>query len=943
MSERLQRALPHLPLSGVGARVGLHTGWTVLDTRTLQGEAPRVVSWLASQAGPGEVLVGETAWKQVRGAFETEALGAREFSGMAGPVPLRVYRVLREWEAQVRFERTLVAGGLTPLVGREHELRRMLELWERAREGQGAFLLLSGEAGLGKSRLLQELRERVPPETATRLRLQCWPRLSVRSIHLAAELLQRLLCFSPEGLPQRHLEELEARLDTLGLPEEHAHLLGLLLGLPVPEKAPLYRLTPARRREKTHEALADLLLGMARQRPVLLAIEDLHWAYSSWLEFLGVLLERVEGAPLLVVLSARPEFQPPWPSRSWLHRSAVERLPAQLAASLVKEAARGVPLPEETVRTLVEKTDGIPLFIEEMTRTVLEGGAVASIPVTLQELLLARLDLLPSRRKELAQLGAVVGRDFSLAQLAAITGREDTDLRRELAGLVEAGLLQEEREENGGPGYQFRHALFQEAAYQSLSRGERRQHHRRIAQVLVERFPETVEARPEVLAHHHTEAGEPARAIPYWGRAGQLAFRRMAVPEVVSYLTRALELLRGLPETGRPPGEELEMLTALSFSQALLRGFHSPEVARTYVRIWELLRREGEVQPQLRGCFWSIFFYHKPRAEFLQCQELAELLVHEGERQRSPKLLAAGYEMMALVFMYRGRMRSSLEYCERALAAEPSSPEQDEDPSWIEGLTHASLIRSVSGRLEEARESGGEAQALARRLGDPFVLWLVLIFADMACMLRREVQEALCLAEEIIVNSSERTYLQWPAWPRIIRGWALAELGRPREGLVLARQEVSRWRALGLQGGRTYSLGVLAGIHLKLGEVHEGLTVVREALELMEATGERGFEAELHRLRGELLRIGGREREARQALFGAITVAREQGALLYELRATVSLGQLSRDTGHPEAARKLLARSLAGFDASVDSTDLREARALLEQLSAGVAPHVSPP
>jgi class 3 adenylate cyclase/tetratricopeptide (TPR) repeat protein len=942
LPENLQRRLSHLSLSGSGTRVGLHTDRVVLDGRALRGEAPMVVSWLASQAGPGEVLVGETTWKQVRGAFETKDLGARDFQGLARPANPHVYRVLRERTGRVRFERTLVEGGLTPLVGREHELRRLLELWDGAREGQGAFLLLRGEAGIGKSRLIQELREWVPPETVTRLRLQCWPRLCASAPHPAVEVLQRLLRFSPEGSPQRHLEELEAQLHTLGLSEEYAQLLGLLLGLPVPEGAPMYRLTIERRREKIHEALADLLLGMARRRPVLLAVEDLHWADSSWLEFLGVLLDRIEEAPLLVVLSARPEFQPAWPSRPWLHRLPVERLPAELAATLVKEAARGAPLPEETVRELVGKTDGIPLFIEEMTRVVLEGGEVASIPVTLHELLLARLDLLPSRRKELAQLGAVVGREFSLALLAAVTEGEAADLRRELAGLVEAGLLQE-WEGEGEPGYQFRHALFQEAAHQSLSRGERRQHHRRIAQVLVALFPEAVEARPEVLAHHHTEAGEPALAIPYWGRAGQLAFRRMAVPEVVSYLTRALDLLRGLPETRRPPGAELEMLTSLSFSQALLRGFESPEVARTYVRIWELLRREGEIRPQLHECFWSIFSYHKTRAEFLRCHELAELLVHEGERQGSPKLLAAGYWMMALDFMFWGRMRSAREYCERALAVEPSSLKQHEDPSWIESRTHASIIRSVSGRLEEARENGGEAQALARRLGDPFVLWLVLTFADIACMFRREVQEALRLADEIIANSSERNYWQWPAWPRIIRGWALAELGQPREGLVLARQEASRWRALGLQGGRTYSLGVLAGIHLKLGQVREGLTVVREALELMQATGERGFEVELRRLCGELLRAGGSETEGRQELFHAIAVAREQGTLLYELRATVSLGRLLRDTGHSEEARKLLARILARFDESVDSVDLSEARALLEQLSAPVAAEVPHP
>jgi tetratricopeptide (TPR) repeat protein len=718
--------------------------------------------------------------------------------------------------------------------------------------------------------------------------------------------LQRLLRFSPEGSPQRHLEELMEQLGGMGLPEEHAHPLGVLLGLPVPEGASVYRLTHERRREKTHEALADLLLGLARRRPMLVAVEDMHWADSSWLEFLGSLLERLEGVPLLVVLSARPEFQPPWPSRSWFHPLTLERLPAQLAASLVKEAARGVPLPEETVRTLVEKTDGIPLFIEEMTRTVLEGGAVASIPVTLQELLLARLDLLPSRRKALAQLGAVVGRDFSLALLAAVMGREDSDeLRRELAGLVEAGLLEEEREENGGPGYQFRHALFQEAAYQSLSRGERRQHHRRIAQVLVERFPETVEARPEVLAHHYTEAGELERALSYWQKAGMLAVQHMAMPEAVSHLTRALELLRTLPEAQRRPGAERWVLTTLGFSQALLWGYDSPEVARTFTQARELepLLRMDVAPRELEDACWSHFTYHEARAEFLQCHELAGWLRREGERQRSPLLLAAGDCMRALVSAYEGHARSAQESIERAVASARANGEPQGELLLAPVLSFASAIHSVSGQCARAREDDREALELIRRGEAPFIVRMVMTYMALACQSRREVTTALRYADEVLAISSERGPWLWPAWARVIRGWALVELARPQEGLALLRQELARWREQRILGGRTYGLGMLAEAHLRLGQVPEGLSVVQEALGLTRVTGEHGNEAELHRLRGELLCVGGRKAEARQDFLRAIALAREQGALLYELRAVVALGRLLGDTGRPEAVR----------------------------------------
>ncbi|MCY1074293.1 protein kinase domain-containing protein [Archangium lansingense] len=941
--ELLQRKLPLLSLSGLGAKVGLHTDRMVLDTRALQGEAPRVVSWLAGQAEPGEVLVSEATWRQVRGAFETESLGARDFMGLAGPAPMEVHRVLREREVRVRFDRTLMAGGLTPLVGREPELRRLLELWDGARDGRGAFVLVRGEAGIGKSRLLQELRERVPPETATRWRFQCWSRLGASALPPVAEVLQRLLRFSPEGTPQRHLEELEAQLGERGLPEEDIQLLGLLLSLPVPEGSPVYRFTPARRQEKTYEALVDVLLCMARQRPVLLAVEDLHWADSSWLEFLATLLERLESARLLVVLSARPEFQPAWPSRGGFHRLFLERLPAGLAMELVRQAAGDRELQEETVRELVGKTDGIPLFLEEMTRWVLEGGALASIPVTLHELLLARLDLLPSRQKTLAQLGAVVGRDFSLALLAAVTGREDSDLRRELGGLVEAGLLGEEREETDEPQYQFRHTLFQEAAYQSLPRSERRQQHQHIARVLVARFPAVVEARPEVLAYHYTEAGEPALAIPSWYQAGMLAYKRMAIPEMAGHLSRAQALLRGLPEPLGPPVQELRLLTGLGYAQSRLQGFGSPEVTRTYTRVWELVRRMDELTPQLESSLWNIFTFHHCRAELHLCHELAEKVVRQGERQRSPELLAMGYQMRASELGSKGRVRSALESNERAMACARSVPEAHRGRLLARSLALASNLQSVSGRLEQARESGREALSLARSTGEPFVLPVVLLYTLLACVIRWDVQEALRLADESLAISGERSDWLLPVWVNATRGGLLVGLGQPREGLMLVQQKVTRCRAQGLQDLLPYCLFMLAYAHLKLGQAGEGLRAVDEALDEVREKGMLGYEPDMHRVRGELLRVGGREREARSAFFRALAVAREQGALLLELRATVGLGRLLRDTGRPEVARRLLSRILGRFEVGVDSADLAEARLLLEQLSGGEVPGVVSP
>ena len=938
LPQLLQRKLPRLPVV-LAVSVGIHTDEVVLREGALapwrqgpllQGDAPNLTEWLAREAGPGEVVVGATAWRRVRGTFETAPLGARTFEGVLGSKGLELHRVLRERKATSRFEQVLAVGGLTPLVGRQRELGWLRERWEQARQERGSFILVSGEAGMGKSRLIQELCEHVSAGACLLLRTQCWSRFSTRAVHpMVAVLQDALQALIPEP-PGHWMRELEVRHEDFGLSSEEIHLVGLLLELPIPKDSPVLQLTPERRKEKSLAVLVHFLMHMAHCGcPVLVVVEDVHWADSILLELLGLFLEHVERGRCLVVLSARPEFRPDWPPRPGFHRLALERLPEGLAAILVKQSAHGRELPEETVQHLVAKTDGIPLFIEEMTRMVLEGGAAASIPVTLHELLLARLDLLPSRQKALAQLCAVVGRDFPWALLLAVSERKEAGLRRELAGLVEAGLLQA-REGPEGPGFQFRHALLQDAAYQSLPRGMRRQHHQRIAQVLVERFPEVVASRPEVLAHHFKEAGEYEAAIRHGTRAGVLAIQRWALREAVGHLSKALDLLRGLPEASQHAREELRILTVLCMPLLALQTYRSLEVERLYTRMCELLPGVEENLPLLKQAYGGVISYFYIRGQFPQAYALARKFLSLGERHQDPETLCLAHRRMAVNLLTRGRLREAREHGERALELASAFPELRLSAHALQGFLHATL-----GEPEVARRHCQEALALSEQVGFTSYITLSALshYVAGAYQLLRQSEGLLELLDQAKTLGNVRFFWLLQTWSMGLQGWVMAELGKPREGLALVLRALEALGVQGIEIVRIRFLGLLADIQLRLGEVEAGRAVVREALDLAERTGERFYEAELHRLDGEFLWAAGNTGEARSRFLRALQVTREQGAGLFELRARVSLCRLLGHLGRPAVARRLLGRACTRFETGGDSRDLREARALLDSLA----------
>ncbi|ATB31962.1 protein kinase domain-containing protein [Melittangium boletus] len=928
--EGFAAALPHLARLGLAVQVGIHTDVVVFDATSLQGVATRVASGLARQAGPGQVVFSGTTWMLVRGAFEVECLGPRVFEGLPGEQRMEVRRVVGERWAMSRFERVAqAAGGLTPMVDRVRELNQLQEAWGRARAGAGSVLLLSGEAGIGKSRLIQELCERVPREEGTLLRGQCGASFSGTAFHPILQMLRR------------------------SLEPEHARWVADYLASPSrAEMEPLLAVMDqqAERKQRVLDSLWRLLLRMAEERPVLLIIEDVHWADPSTLEFLGFLLARVRTMKLLVLLSVRPEPRLDWGEDPGLQRLVLERLPTGFTAALVKAVAQGRSLSEETVARLVARTEGVPLFVEELTRLVLERGrdGLPVIPVTLQELLLARLDALPPRRKALAQLCSVVGRAFRYELLSRLVAREDSSLREDIAGLLSAGLLRCEHEEEGD-NYQFRHVLIQEAAYQSLPRSSRRQLHRRVAQTLVEHFPELVEQQPEVLAHHFMEAGETELALHYCQRAAERAVLHSTSREAVAQLNQALVLLRSLPDASARCEEEMRLLNALGILLMALEGYGSPKAEQTYARALELFRQQGGALPQLDQLWLGLGSYLSIGAKFEEARMLATQVIALGQRRRKQGLSSDGYRMRAFVSFYEGdaeRCWEDLGQSER-LADHPYRPRWGvTEKSWtheqVDDLVIRHVLFTLQGQFRRADRCGHEIQGLIHDNPHAATAGAGLIYLAVGCQLRRDVQGTLKWSEQASHVAVGSMIPILSATTRGLHGWALAKTGRLAKGCEDLRSGTELLRSLGAKCYLPYFLGLHGEICLSMGQLEEGQRAVEDALRLSE-TGARFYDAELHVLQGEVSwRIGEVER-ARHCFLQAMAVARCQRALLLELRAMVRLGRLLRDLGRRSGVHRRLAWLLGRFEPDVELVDLQAARELLGHVDGVEAvPHGGP-
>ena len=866
--------------------------------------------------------------------------------------PIAVYQVLQDSGAQSRLDVAAARGFTpTPLIGRESEIALLKERWARVQEGAGQVVLLSGEAGIGKSRLVQVLKEHVRRTPHLILECRCLPYAQNSAWQPILEWLPRLLQWSRDDTETTKQAKLERFLRDHQLPfEKMMPLLTSLLALPTSDLSySRARTSLLEQRQQLLDALLAMLLALAHDEPLLLIVEDVHWIDPSTLELLDLVIDQGPTAAICTLLTCRPVFQPAWGMRAHFWPLALSRLPRSQAAFMVARVADGKHLPSEVVTQLVDKTDGVPLFIEEMTKAVLESDTrqeqdwgdplpALTIPATLQDSLMARLDRLGTA-KHLAQLGATIGREFSYRLLQAVTPVDEARLQRELDQLIAAELVYQ-RGVLPQATYLFKHALIQDAAYQSLLVETRQQYHQRILNALETQLPDDIATPPDLLAYHATEGGLTAPAIAYWRQAGDYAYQRGAYEEAVDHCRQGLALLQTLPEDAEHTQREFDLLLRLGPSLLVVYGAGQPEVERVHTRIYTLCQHiEGT--PQRFSALRGVCYFYWVQAQLQRARELEEQLLALAQAHGESALLMEAHVHMGLVLTSLGEFLSALDHFERGLSHRDVArhhPLQAIPHPEMACLLYSGVVLLILGYPDRARTRIHEGLAVAQQLSSPLhLVWGEHIGATFY-QLCREPRAAREWADAVSTHTGEHG-LQFAAdTAQFIQGWVMTQEGDREAGIEQMRQGIAVYRARNGDLSMPRWFSYLAEAHGRHGEVEAGLTALAEAQELIDRHGDRLFEAEIYRLKGELLvhvadEITGVEDGPEAWFLRALDVARQQEAKWLELRAAVSLCRLWQEAGRGAEARELLTQTYVWFTEGFDTVDLQLAKSLLDELT----------
>jgi class 3 adenylate cyclase/predicted ATPase len=946
-------------------RVGIATGLVVVgdligsgeaQERGIVGETPNLAARLQSIAEPNMVVIAEGTRKLLGNLFELQDLGPKELKGISEAV--RAWAALRASAVESRFE-ALHASELTALVGREEEFELLLRRWSRATSGEGQVILLSGEAGIGKSRLTAALLERLATEPHTRLRYFCSPQHTDSAFYPIIGQMERAAGLVREDTPQARLDKLDSLLSQTSASAQSAALFAEMLSLPSDGRYPALDLTPEQRRQRTLDALIMQIELLSRSTPVLMIFEDAHWTDPTSLETFGRAVEQIKTLPVLLIVTFRPEFNAPWVGRSHVTSLALNRLGERETAAIIARLVGNKELPADVMAEIVERTDGIPLFVEEMTKAVLEAegegearwiaGAVPSsalaVPASLHASLMARLDRLGTA-KDVAQIGSAIGREFSHALLAAVVRKPEAELGSMLDRLVTAGLLFRQ----GVPPYAtylFKHALVQDAAYSTLLREPRRALHARIAETLEGQFAEIAENQPELLARHCTEAGLIEKAAALWGKAGQRSLERSALVEAGEQLIRALAQIEALPAaTPVLRREQIKLQVALITPLIHVKGYAAPETtaaaerARLLIEQAEALGEPPEDPLLLFSALYGIWIANYVASNGDAMRELAARFLALAEKKGTPASLLIAHRIMGISLACTGDIADGRAHFDQAIAIYDPAEHRSLTTRFsvdtgVSVLSYRSWALWFLGYPEAALRDAEHALKDARDIGQAATLMYALGHVSSTHFECGNYATANLVVDELVALADEKGSLFWKAWGMARQGQFFALTGKAADAVDMLTAGIAAWRSTGSTMLMPLWLSHLTRAYADVGKFDHAWRCIGEATAAIETTKERWWEAEVNRTAGEIALLSPEPDAARsEKYFGrAITVAREQQARSLELRAAMSMARLWRDQGKRDEARELLAPVYGWFTEGFETLDLKEAKALLDNLA----------
>lgn len=937
----------------LAVRIGIHTGLVVAgemgarsvrESHAIVGVTPNLAARLQELAAPNNVLISEATFHLVERYFECRSLGPHALKGLAHPIPVFEARFVR---AEPERDRHVLP------IGRDQELAFLLGHWQRVSNKEGQAVLLSGEAGIGKSCLLDALKDRVVAEGGSWLACQCSPYDKNSVLHPAVDLITHAMKLTDEQPASEKLAKIATALRRHGLATpENVAMYAALLSIPTEANYRLPEMAPAERRLRIMGALIAWLTAEAQAQKMLFIVEDLHWADASTADFLGLVLEQLATLPILAVFAFRPDFIVPWAPRSHISTLALGRLGREAAQAITARVSGRKRLPSPVVEQILVKTDGIPLFVEELTKMVLGSGLLIeqddhyqlagalpplAIPTTLRDSLMARLDRLGGERHAM-QMAAVFGREFRFQMLQAALGTDADRLDRDLAALVQAEILYR-RGLPPAATYFFKHALVHDTAYETLLKSTRQQYHARVAEVYEDQFPEAARARPEVVALHFTQAGLGKRAVPYWRAAGELASKRSGYTEAIHHFSAALDLVRALPDEAGRAETELDVSVKLGMALIVSKGPATPEVEALYQRADEVGRSLGD-SPQRLPVLHGLWYHLYSTGHIGKAVQKVDEMMSLAERLGDNDLLLEANHAQWATSLYRGLVPAVCAATAQGIARYDSTRHHvhlysvtGHDSGVCARLTR-SIALWLAGFPDQAQQMAAAAVQLGRDLSHPFSLCWGLWGAGITYQLCGARDACAEVADEVRALSDEHQFVVPLAMGQILCGWTLADGGNVVHGIELMQQGIDNLRAQRRVAFIPYGLTLQAAARAQLGAFAEAQTLIEEGTSLVQETGQGAFVSELYRLRGELLWMisPSRASEAADAFLTAIAIAERQSAVALRFRAEMSLARLRASADRQAEAKSILTKGYRHFTEGFQTRDLRAARVLLESL-----------